>query len=189
MAKITIFQDSIYFGSLINQTLSKKIEEVLSREINTNEGASISNKGGYQTNEIQDIEIGQPLLEKSSQLILSNYNLSNKKFGLTNLWINKNSKNNFNIIHNHPMSDFSGVYYHQVPENSGELIFFRGDRTNQMMAIQQSINDKDFCACYEIQPLKNQIIVFPSHLLHMVNPNRSDEARISVSFNIKLMHG
>ena len=189
MARLTIFQDSILFGSLINQTLSKKIDQVLYNEMNTNKGVFISNEGGYQTKDIDEKDICQPIFDKSAQLISDSYNLFNTKLGLINLWMNCNYKNNFNTIHNHPMSDFSGVYYHQVPENSGELIFFRGDRSNQMMDIQQSIKDKDFCENYSIQPLRNQLIVFPSHLLHMVKANMNEEARISVSFNIKIMHG
>ena len=35
-------------------------------------------------------------------------------------------------------------------------------------------------------PTEGKIIVFPSHLNHLVQENKSNEDRISVSFNIRL---
>jgi uncharacterized protein (TIGR02466 family) len=108
---------------------------------------------------------------------------------MLNLWINKNYKHNFNKIHNHAMSDFSGVYYIEVSEKDGELVFYRGDKTNQMMSIQENFKGEDFDEDFRLQPLENQLIIFPSHLQHMVFPHSEEKARISVSFNIKVLHG
>ena len=46
--------------------------------------------------------------------------------------------------------------------------------------------DIDFKEEYHIQPLKNQLMIFPSYLLHMVTPHFEDISRISVSFNINI---
>ena len=37
---------------------------------------------------------------------------------------------------------------------------------------------------YHFNPTEGCIILFPSHLLHHVNPNKSNEDRISVAFNM-----
>ena len=43
------------------------------------------------------------------------------KVGLGNMWANINPPNAYNKYHIHPNSDFSGVYYIQVPKDSGCL--------------------------------------------------------------------
>ena len=102
----------------------------------------------------------------------------------------ENNKNNFNTPHIHQLSNFSGVYYVEVSDKNGELIFFRGDKSNQILEIQSFIKDKDFYEEYHVKPLKNQLIIFPSHLMHMVKPHFEEKPRISVSFNITIeRHG
>ena len=39
---------------------------------------------------------------------------------------------------------------------------------------------------YAFCPLEGRIFVFPAHLAHQVEPNQSNEDRISISFNIYL---
>ena len=39
---------------------------------------------------------------------------------------------------------------------------------------------------YAFCPLEGRIFVFPAHLAHQVEPNQSNEDRISISFNIWL---
>ena len=38
---------------------------------------------------------------------------------------------------------------------------------------------------YFFPPIEGRVLVFPSYLSHQVQENKSDEDRISVSFNIK----
>ena len=41
---------------------------------------------------------------------------------------------------------------------------------------------------YYFTPKEGRILIFPSDLEHEVKENKSDEDRISYSFNIKLIH-
>jgi len=189
MDKVTIFSDSILLDTIVDNKLENLIKCILDEEEKTNPNNQISNYGGYQTKNIWNEDVCRPILKKASNLILKNYNFHDIQFQMLNLWINKNYQNNFNKPHNHSLSDFSGVYYIDVPEKNGELIFYRGDRTNQMMNIQKNLKGKDFSEDYVIQPLKNQLIIFPSHLQHMVLPHFEQKARISISFNIKVING
>ena len=186
MAKIPIFQDSILYRSVIDKDLDQTIKNVLQDEMQNKKGNILSNKGGYQTQNIKNDKICNTLLIKSSELITESYNLSNVKISILNLWINQNNKGNYNKPHTHPGSIFSGVYYVQISEKDGDLIFYRGDRSNQMPNIINFERDIDFKEEYHIQPLKNQLIIFPSYLLHMVTPHFEDISRISVSFNINI---
>jgi uncharacterized protein (TIGR02466 family) len=186
MAKIPIFQDSIIFGSIINKELNKTILNVLENKMKENEGVFHTNRGGYQTEIIFNEEINNLILEKSAKLIIENYNLKNIKIGLKNLWINRNLKGNYNSPHIHQRSNFSGIYYVEVTEEGGDLIFFRGDRSSQILYIQDILQEEDFREEFHIKPVKNQLIIFPSHLIHMVTPHLEDKPRVSVSFNLSI---
>ena len=187
MTKLPIFQDSIILDSLNNKEVDKKILEVLNKEMELNPGVTISNAGGYQTDSVYDPIICDAIFEKSVDLILKNYKFEKYNFKLGNLWINSNQQGDFNKAHNHPYSHFSGVYYLQVQNDGGQLVFYRGDTSNQMMGIQYFLDSADTRPNFEIQPLSNQIIIFPSHLMHSVHPHKSNEPRVSVSFNLIMM--
>ena len=68
--KIPIFQDSIITGSVIDKELDKTISMVLQNEIKENQGNFLSNKGGYQTRNINDDKICNTLLKESSEIII-----------------------------------------------------------------------------------------------------------------------
>ena len=187
MAKIDIFKESIIVDSFIDDELIIKIKKILKDKKDKNENNILSNIGGFQTNPIMDTELNKKIFYKAVELINSNYNVNPiYNFRLLNVWINENYKNCFNQIHLHPKSNFSGVYYVEVPEKSGELVFLKNDKSVTMMLHDDEFigNEIDFLVKYKIQPLKYQMIIFPSHLEHMVLPNKNEQSRISISFNI-----
>tara|TARA_R100000231_G_C5317625_1_gene162414 strand:+ start:865 stop:1452 length:588 start_codon:yes stop_codon:yes gene_type:complete len=188
VTKIPIFQDSIILDQLNNKELDKKILEILKKEMQSNSGVTISNEGGYQTNSVYDKTICDTIFKKAVDLLLKNYNFKTANFELGNLWINHNKKEDFNSIHTHPCSHFSGVYYLQVQNDGGQLVFYRGDTSVHMAGINAFLDNADTRGNYYVQPLSNQIIIFPAHLLHMVHPHKNNKARVSVSFNILLTH-
>ena len=108
----------------------------------------------------------------------------------TTAWININSSKSFNRKHNHPTSDFSGVLWIKCPEKSGEIVFESPTCFQTFREIQSYTQDfKDQNRCdhsYWFPPTEGRLLIFPSHLEHEVAENRSNENRISVSFNIRL---
>jgi len=78
----------------------------------------------------------------------------------------------------------SGVYYVDVPNNDSPLSF-EDPRPARMMDFQRSAIIKD--EYYMHQPEMGQLVLFPSWLPHFVNPNTSDQLRISMSFNVELL--
>ena len=91
------------------------------------------------------------------------------------MWVNVNGKYCSNGAHTHS-GILSGVFYLQTPKNSGRL-----------MLINPAVRaDGHFIRVsnYPIVPEKLACIMFPSWLEHYVEPNLSDELRISISFNI-----
>lgn len=98
---------------------------------------------------------------------------------VTEMWANVNSKYCSNIAHTHS-GILSGVFYLQVPERSGRLIL----RNPAIRSDSHYIR----AANYVIDPTVCGCVFFPSWLEHYVEPNLSEELRISISFNISVSH-
>jgi len=105
------------------------------------------------------------------------------KPSITTMWCNVNPQNSFNRCHLHPDSIISGIYYVKVPEDSGKLRLFNPNVHSRM---QVSCYDK--CPIWKepeivYTPYEKKLIMFPSEILHEVEPNLSDDYRVSIAFN------
>ena len=154
------------------EQLERKCREHMVTEPSDNK----SNIGGYQTSDVLDNEIANllaPYVYKGSKEITN----VTKNIYFGNLWINENMKGDYNALHCHPGSQYAAVYYRDVPKDSGNLVFYRSDMSAINMAeIKDEIR-------YIVHPKKGLLIIFPAYLTHLVNPNKSDKSRVSISFN------
>lgn len=113
---------------------------------------------------------------------------TDKKYQITNIWININKPQGYNVAHTHPDSDLSGVFWINTPQNSGDLRFESPNHFTQYKTIQ-NFNDEiknslNYYHDFWLQPTEGKLIIFPSDIKHFVETNQSDEDRISISFNI-----
>ena len=104
---------------------------------------------------------------------------------LGNMWANINPPGGYNRPHIHANSLFSGVYYIKAPENSGDFSCTdpRAGAQLNMPARVKGTPPKELWREVHLEPKVNRIIMFPSWLWHYVEPNESNDIRISVSFN------
>lgn len=114
---------------------------------------------------------------------------TDRRFVIESLWVNINPKNAYNALHNHPQSQMSGVYYVQVDELSG-MLRFRDPRAAKVMnpwpVAADKRRDQRHWDRVNYKPAAGRLIMFPSWLEHDVQPNQSDQERISISFNLGL---
>ena len=154
------------------------------------EGVSISNYGGWQSSGFEIVNEDDVL---HSFLIncLSDFPSLKKSIDMFVYgWINVNKPGDYNIKHTHPTSDLSGVLWVKAPENCGNIVFdspFAFQTHNEVESYTDEFrNLNNYNHCHYFNPIEGRILVFPSHLQHHVLHNKSEEDRISVSFNIKL---
>ena len=104
---------------------------------------------------------------------------------LGNMWANINPFGGYNKPHVHPNALFSGVYYVKTPPNCGRLIGQdpRPGIQTCMPTRKKGQPPKHLWRDVHLQPQENRAIIFPAWLWHSVEPNQSNENRISVSFN------
>ena len=104
---------------------------------------------------------------------------------LGNMWANINYSGGYNRPHVHPNCLFSGVYYVKTQPQCGELVVNDprpGIQT--MMPVRKSGQPpKHLWREAHFDPVQGRIIMFPAWLWHCVEPNKSNDIRISVSFN------
>jgi uncharacterized protein (TIGR02466 family) len=168
--------------NLDNKKIKKDILNIKSKD----KGRTISNYGGWQS--IDSIKIDKPFvslfkqIDKSVETVEKKLNLKNKLV-LGNYWCNINYFGCFNKPHNHKYSVISGVYYVDVPKNSGNLVFEQyGSAIDETYKFVNTYNEYNSCT-WTVVPKENLCVLFPSHLYHYVESNLNKKERISISFN------
>jgi len=101
-------------------------------------------------------------------------------------WINLAPPGEYQEYHIHNASHFSIVYYVKTPKNSGNLVFksHRADKNMYPLPVESYTMASSLT--YTLEPVENRLIIFRSDLLHMVEKNKSDEDRVSISCNFHL---
>ena len=178
-----------------------KILETLYEMERNDPGRNRSNVGGYQTGDLPHDHpaFGDLLANVYSiaQTVFENAYLkfydSPYKVGINNYWCNINRRNALNMVHVHPGSFLSGVYYvSSDPELDQGSISFRRD-WGWMMHHRQYLSKLKGNECpafleehVDLSPRTGAFLLFPSNIPHNVNPNNTDTDRVSISFNIDL---
>jgi hypothetical protein len=155
----------------------------------TTKGVIHSNRGGWQS--------PSDFWQQESFHEFKNYIWNNtfetlahykRRFELSNMWININQKGNYNVSHNHPNSIISGVFWVKTPANCGKLVFENPHSFSEILLIESADDEVkkrlNYYRTFEFTPREGLLVMFPSHLRHLVEPNESDEDRISIAFNL-----
>ena len=144
-------------------------------------------KGWHSQTDMHKIPVFKPLVDelfKMQNEIFKEEFLDSEPI-LGNMWANINPPGGYNRPHLHPNCHYSGVYYIKAPKNSGQIVF-NDPRTTSHMVMPNRIKatpPPDLWREVRIDPLVGRIIMFPAWLWHCVEPNESNDIRISVSFN------
>ena len=151
-------------------------------------GVQKTNVNGWhsETNMHEKLEY-KPLVDELFKMVNEVFNEEwlDGQAKLGNMWANINPPGGYNRPHIHPNSLFSGVYYVKAPINSGQLVC-----TDPRPGIQTCMPNrkkgeppKYLWRYIHLQPKENRAVIFPSWLWHSVQPNQSNDIRISISFN------
>jgi uncharacterized protein (TIGR02466 family) len=113
-----------------------------------------------------------------------NFDFENFDLVITQMWINKNGPGDFNKPHIHPSSFLSGVYYVRMPLRGGSIEFYDPAPARAMIGFPVRAGGSATSSSVEFKPEEGMLLIFPSWLQHGVQPNRSSDFRISISFNV-----
>ena len=171
----SLLQLGVWSFMLDNINISDLITSCYKTKKNNPSVFKTNHQGGYQSSE-------EAVLKDSSyySLIVRLNNLvqkffKNPIFNIEEMWVNISPKGSYNSIHTHSyniseLDSVSGVLYLQVPPNCGNFIAYNP------LSLGLQLN---------YTPKPGQLLLFSKHLPHSVEPNQSDEDRISIAFNFK----
>lgn len=136
-----------------------------------------SGRGCYQSDEDlhirhENVKILVDLVEK---IVKENFNLDVE---VKDCWLNVNHPGGYNYEHTHD-GIIAGCFYLQVPQQSGNIIFHNPAVRAEHLPMIYQYNERYMV----VTPEEGDLILFPSWLTHHVEPNLSQDNRISISFN------
>jgi len=122
---------------------------------------------------------------KHTQLFCADLKIDRyQSMDIENSWINVSKPSGFQFSHTHEPSMVSGVYYHRTSGKDGNIIF---ESPNVYFGAYDFPNNSAECQKQvEYTPIAGRLLLFPSWLSHLVDVNRTQEERISLSFNLRL---
>ena len=174
-----------YKDQLVKETYQEKDEDPIGRKI--------SNYGGWQSNQLNINHNNSETLKKIIIDSLSGFLPMSENVSMSiEGWKNINFPGSFNIKHNHPRSNLSGVLWIKAPKDSGNIVFTSPQFFDKFQELFSYTNEFQLKSkaymTYYFTPKEGKLIVFPSSLEHEVKENKSNEDRISYSFNVQLIH-
>ncbi|MEO1407392.1 MAG: TIGR02466 family protein [Pseudomonadota bacterium] len=115
------------------------------------------------------------------------WNLTDQRLVLDSLWVNILAPGASHSAHIHPNSVISGTAYVSLPDASGG-IKFEDPRLDKMMAAPPVLTNapEDSRRFLYHTPKVGDVLLWESWLRHEVMPNRSEDPRLSISFNYGL---
>jgi len=182
------FPTPVYVADIKHPTLNQELERDIIAWSKKDKGVVRTNVQGWHSHTtMQDMPEYKKLvsmLYASQKTIYDQEHLDSEPV-LGNMWANINPPGGMNRAHQHPNSLWSGVYYIKAPKNSGHLKIDDPRSVASMTRPRQKEGQLPDRLLREThyEPIAGRLIMFPGWLMHCVDPNESDDIRISVSFN------
>ena len=182
------FPTPIYIADIKHPTLNQELERDIVAWSNKDKGITRTNVQGWHSptnmNELPEYQKLVRMLYECQKTIYQQEHYESEPF-LGNMWANINPPGGMNRAHQHPNSLWSGVYWIKTPENCGDLKIDDPRSSAAMCRPRQKPGEMPARLYREThyKPIAGRCIMFPSWLMHCVDPNESNDTRISVSFN------
>jgi len=183
---LPLFSIPIYINKLeISDKIKKYCNNCEFEPTSNNDGKLSKNK----------FILNEKIFKKIKKQIYENANIykskileieDNIELVFKNSWILTHDKNDYAELHHHSNSLISGVLYIKVPENSGDIIFQKPNifSFEPIIALKYKNYNLHNSSTWTYKTQENLLILFPSNLPHKVQPNLSNQSRISIAFNL-----
>ena len=188
MHRELLFPTPVYIADIKHPTLNQELERDIVAWSKQDKGIVRTNvQGWHSTTNMHERpefkKLVNMLYDCQKTVYEQEYYESEPYLG--NMWANINPPGGSNRAHQHPNSLWSGVYWIKTPKNCGELKIDDPRSVACMTRPRQKDTKKPDRLWREThyEPIAGRCIMFPSWLMHCVDPNNSNDIRISVSFN------
>jgi uncharacterized protein (TIGR02466 family) len=194
-ARIDWFPTSIWrFNVVDHQMLNQKLMQLIEEERRRDPaglGGRSTRLGWHSTDRLHDHPGMQEfvgILHENVAEVVRAYRVDTTKVAvkLATCWAIVNGKLASGVIHCHPNSFLSGVYYVNTNDDSGDIFFQDPRHVASMWSCPVTEYTPWTIRQVSYRPAPGGMLIFPSWLHHGVEPNLSDDLRVSLSFNFLL---
>ena len=188
MHRDLLFPTPVYIADIKHPTLNQNLERDIIAWSKQDKGMTRTNiKGWHSTTNMHERPEFKNLVSMlyACQKTIYEQEYYESEPVLGNMWANINPPGGMNRAHQHANSLWSGVYWIKTPKNCGQLKIDDPRSVASMIRPRQKDIKKPDRLWREThyEPIAGRVIMFPSWLMHAVDPNESNDIRISVSFN------
>lgn len=152
----------------------------------------VEGNGGYIKHSLKPLkQLIDSSLKKSLQQIESSHVWEKGRWEVE-YWLNVNKTGGYNPPHIHPDRHYSGTYYIHTPKGSGNINFLDPRSAHRFSSPEPdsesetngyAVKNKYDASVHTYEPEEGKLVIFPSWLMHYVDPNPTDKTRISLAFN------
>ena len=166
----------------INESIIFRLEQI--RRSAPEPAAGQSWQSGHDLNKWEEFRELKSCVKDGIRQALDILKVGEAEFEITGCWANMNPPEASHARHNHPNNFLSGVYYVQTNKGSDTINFHdprpRRDVIKPPVTELTAENTDQVVVTVE----RGTVLIFPSWPTHSVDANRSDQPRISISFNV-----
>ena len=177
--------------------LNSELKPRIFAHVATTEGRSRSNAGGWHSEPGQLefcgdagrklVRHGYTMADEATRRVLAELGQPPQlvRWSLR-AWVNINHPGDFNRVHTHPGSTWSGTYYvdpgdpPQDTDLDTPIVLFDPCQGRANTFLQPMIP-----LAFPVRPAAGLMILFPSYVPHMVHPHVGRGPRISIAFNLR----
>lgn len=176
-----LFPTAIGFFRLGRNLTSKELDFVLKQDTYLNQGNTTScDRKILKNKELSDIS--SFIVDSVEEYFQTVYSPNEKvSLRITQSWANYTKQNQYHHKHTHPNSMVSGVFYPQADRSFDRIYFFKEKYERIKISPQEWNAWNSDSWWYDVG--SGDLILFPSHLTHMVDTKNDDALRISIAFN------
>lgn len=178
--------DFIEMG-IVNVDYLKSLRDEMDRMRENDSGRVVSNANGWQSNDSCEsnaifFRVFREIMNIANGELLKFFSIDRNQVSLSmgNCWANINDMGSWNRPHGHNGCWYSGVFYVDSGPDQGRLTFL--DQDNKVLSDFPPASRHN--SSFDLDPWSGNLLLFPSGLIHMVEPNLSDRSRYSIAFNL-----
>lgn len=103
---------------------------------------------------------------------------------ITGCWANISPPGSLHTPHVHPNNVLSGVYYPRVADGANVIVFHNELKSRAVISPPVKQLNEYNAGEVAVTLESGSLVIFPSTLMHSVPQNRSQQERVSISFNV-----
>ena len=167
-----------------HQPMDERILAALGKQGLPDVAAGQAWQSGQNLHRLDEFRDLAACVEMGTRSVLRFLRIGYDAFEITGCWANVLAKGASHRAHTHPNNFLSGAYYLRTSAGADTINFH--DPRSQTGIIRPPVTEltAENTDQVVVRVKNGTLLLFPAYLQHSVDANASDEARISISFNV-----